>query len=322
MRRAVFAAVLSATVLVAWPETRAAVPDQDPVRRLRPVCTLGDRRAITTGEIEDRIQAMPPFQRATFGSTVVDIRKRFLLEVLVPEGLFALGGKEEKLDLVLPSAFDVERAISKGTLKKLRDLIGPAANIPMPEVQQYYDEHRDRYDTPERIQIWRILCKTQEEAQTVLDTAKKDGTPKTFGDLARDHSIDKGSNLRSGNVGFINPDGSSNEPGLKLDVAVVHAAQTVRDGQFVPAPVKEGDGYAVVWRRGTIAANKRDVADVAAQIRDTMWKARVKTATDALLAHLRTARLRDYNDAPLVGLTLPGAGDAGGLVVRHDAAAP
>jgi len=155
----------------------------------------------------------------------------------------------------------------------------------------------------------------------VLDEAKKEPTDKEFGDLARDHSIDKASNLRGGNIGFVTVDGVSNEPGLKIDPAVVRAAQGVRDGQFVAAPVREGEGFAVVWRRGTIPANKRSVDDVAAQIRDTLWKTRVKTETDKLVADLRAARLKDLNEAALADLPASIGSDAGNVVLRTDAAA-
>jgi peptidyl-prolyl cis-trans isomerase C len=184
-------------------------------------------------------------------------------------------------------------------VRAIRARLGPESSIPMEDVEAYYDANRSRYDTPERTQIWRILCKTKDEAQTVLDAAKKDPTSKGFADLAREHSIDKGTNLRGGNLGFITPEGTSNEPGLRVDPAVVKAAQAVHDGELVPAPVAEGENWAVVWRKGTIVATKRPVDQVAAQIRDTLWKARVKDETDELTASLRASRLRDLDEAPI-----------------------
>src|SRR5579883_829687 len=79
-------------------------------RRATPVAQIGGSRTITVGELEDRIAALPPFQRATFGATPDAVKHEFLLSVLIPESLFALGGAADKLDEQLPTAFEVERA--------------------------------------------------------------------------------------------------------------------------------------------------------------------------------------------------------------------
>jgi len=327
MRRALLAAVVFAT-LVASTRTRAddagttgvasADPGAEKARRAAIVARIGER-TITAGELEDRLAALPPFQRATFGADAAAVRRAFLQQVLVPEGLYALGAAEQKLDQTAPTSFEVERAVSNATLRAIRQKLGPESAIAQADVQAYYDANRDRYDTPERYQIWRILCKTEDEAKDVLAQASKSLDIKTFGDLARDHSLDKSSNLRAGNLGFLSADGVSNEPGLKVDPAVVKAAQGVRDGQLVPAPVPEGDAFAVVWRHGTIPATKRSVDDVAAQIRDTLWKARVKVETDKLVASLRASKLRDFNDGPLFDLPTTLGSEAGALLPQHPA---
>jgi peptidyl-prolyl cis-trans isomerase C len=311
MRHALFAAVLTAGMLMVEGEIRAD-PAADAVRRARVVATLGTTRTITVGELEDRIGALPPFQRASFGADAAAVRRAFLAQVLLPEALESLGGEGQKLDRQPQTSFELERARSQAAVRAVRARVGPASAIPMVDVDKYYDDNRARYDTSERYQIWRILCKTKEEAQTVLDAVKRDPTPKTFGDLARQRSIDKASNLREGNLGFVSLDGTSNEPGFRVDTSIVRAAQGVRDGQLVAAPVPEGDGFSVVWRKGTVAATKRTVDQVAAQIRDMLWKTRVKDETDKLVASLRAAKLHDLNVSLLANLGTALSSDAGG----------
>jgi peptidyl-prolyl cis-trans isomerase C len=276
-------------------------------------------RDITVGELEDRLADLPPFQRATFGDTPDLVRRAFLMQVLVPEALFALGGEAQKLAEQPRTAHDIDRALSNATLRALREQLGPSSAVPMQDVQQYYDENRAKYDTPERYQVWRILCKTRDDAAVVLDQARKDPTPKTFGDLAREHSLDKATNLRQGNLGFLTPDGTSNEPGLRVDPAVVRAARGVHDGEFVPAPVPEGEYFSVVWRRGTIAAFHRTVDEAAAQIRDVLWKARLKKETDQLVEKLQAAKVRDLDPSLLDTIDLPADPDAGGMALRRHA---
>jgi peptidyl-prolyl cis-trans isomerase C len=294
-------------------------------RRDRVVASIGAAphvRAITVGELEDRFGTLPPFQRASFGATTDLARRNFLTQILVPEALLAVAADERNLAQEPRIAYDLDRVVSNAAIRSIRARIGPASAIPFEDVQKYYDDNRARYDAPERIQVWRILCKTREEAALVLEQAKADPTPKTFGDLARDHSLDKATNLRAGNLGFLTLDGTSLEPGLRVDPAVVRAAHGVRDGELVAAPVPEGDSFAVVWRRGTIASNRRGVEDVAAQIRDALWKERVKHETDRLLGELRASKLRDFDASLVDTIPSPVDTDAGGVALRRRTSAP
>jgi peptidyl-prolyl cis-trans isomerase C len=304
MRRALFVLLLLAGMLAGRGETRADDAGAAREHRLRIVAHVGPA-TITVGALEDRIVDLPPFQRASFGGTRDAVRRAFLSEVVVRETLLALGAAGLRLGDQPPAAYQIERARSGATIRAIRARIGPAAAIPMGEVERYYDENRARYNVPERYQIWRILCKAREDAQLVLEAAKRDPTPATFGALAREHSLDKATYLRAGNLGFIAADGSSNEPGLRVDPAVVRAAQSVVDGALAPEPVPEGEYFSVVWRRGTIAPTKRTVADAAAQIRDALWKARVKEETDKLVAGLRAGNLRALDTSLLGSLDIP-----------------
>jgi peptidyl-prolyl cis-trans isomerase C len=299
-----FACICGAVSLLATADTRGDGAADLTGRHEAIVARIGPVRAIHASELEASLRALPPFQRTAFGSTPDVVRRHFLMEILVPQALLALGGDSRQLANQPRVAYEIERARSSATLRVVRERIGAAAAISMQDVLKYYEDNRTRYDTPERYHLWRILCPTPETALFVLEQIKRDPTPAKFGELARDHSLDKATSLRDGNLGFLTADGSSNEPGLRVDPAIVHAAQGVRDGEIVPTTVAEGPYFSVVWRRGTIAGNKRKVDAVAAQIRDALWKSRVKEATDALLVALRAAKLRDYNNAVLEDVDL------------------
>jgi peptidyl-prolyl cis-trans isomerase C len=91
---------------------------------------------------------------------------------------------------------------------------------------------------------------------------------------------------------------------------------------LVAAPVPEGDSFAVVWRRGTVAPNRRSVEDVAAQIRDALWKDRVKRETDRLVSDLRAAKLRDLDLSLVDGIPSPADSDDGGVALRKRTGGP
>jgi peptidyl-prolyl cis-trans isomerase C len=298
---AVLAALAVASLFVTRDSTRAETNAEEASRRAKIVVRVG-AKTMTLGELEDRISAVPRFQLATFGADPDAIRHKFVSDIIVPELLLAAGAEDRKLDRELPTSHQVERARSSAALRAVRAEVGSAAAIPMDDVKKFYDDNRSRYDAPERYGIWRILCKTKDEAAEVLAAAKKDATPKNFETLAREHSVDKATYLRSGNLGFVAPDGSSNEAGLKVDAVVPKAAASVKDGELVGEPVKEGDNWAVVWRRGTIGASRRSVEDAAGQIRDTLWKQRVEQASKKLEDDLRARRVKEVNPDLLQGI--------------------
>ncbi len=270
---------------------------------------------ITTGELEDRIAQVPRFQLGTFGTTPDDVRHKFLEQVLIPEALYAQAARDQHLDTQLPTSGLVMRAQANAAVRTARAELGPATAVTMKDVQAYYEENKSRYDTPERYNVWRILCKTREEAVAVIETAKKDLSVANFNTLARDHSTDKATNQRGGNLGFLALDGSSNEAGLHVDPAVAKAAASVKDGELVGQPVAEGAAFAVVWHRGTVPAVRRPVEDVASQIRDTIWKHREELAIKKLIAELRTAHLKEVNDGLLNGIEISSVD--GAIEPRH-----
>jgi peptidyl-prolyl cis-trans isomerase C len=268
------------------------------------VCVTVGARKITVGELEDRMAGVPRFQLGPFGNNDAEITKGFVDQVVLPEALYAMGAETRGLDKQLPTSYLLERARSTATMNAVRAQIGAANAIPMSDVQAYYDANKAHYDAPERYRIWRILCKTEDESTDVLASAKKDPTPKEWEDLARQHSLDKGSYLKGGDLGVVAPDGTSNESGLKIDPALFTAAGTVKDGEIVPQPVAEGSAFAVVWRRGTIPASHRSVDDAAAQIRDTLWKQRVEQAQKTLIDDLRAKNVKELHEDLLEGIEI------------------
>jgi peptidyl-prolyl cis-trans isomerase C len=294
--RRVFA---SAALLLAFGVARADAPN-DPRRAA--VCVHVGPRDITVGEVEDRMAQVPPFQLRTFGNTDAEIRRAFVDQVIIPDALWAQGASARHIDTQVPTRFDLDRARAQATLRALKARLGPPQSVSMDDVQAYYDKNKARYDAPERYQIWRISCATREEAQSVIADAKKDPTVPHWNKLARDHSLDKATYLRGGNVGFVTLDGQSNETGLKIEPAVAKAASTVKDGEIVSDPVAEGSGFAVVWRRGTVGASHRSVADVKDQIQWAIMRQREEDEKKKLLADLRAKNVKEYNPEILTGI--------------------
>lgn len=286
----------------------------DAERRAKVAVRVGET-AVTVGELEDRLAAIPPFQLRTFGESREAIVNKYIDDVVVRELLLGAGAEQRGLAKELPWEHQLQRARSSATLRALRkDTPSPNA-IPLEDVKRFYEENRSRFDSPERVNLWRILCKTREEAETVLATAKREPTIAKYNDLAREHSIDKATNFRGGNLGFLAADGTSNEAGLKVDPALVQAASAVKDGEFVPQPVPEAGAFAVVWRRATVPANKRTLEESTAQIRTTLYRERTEAAEKKLMTDLRARNVKEVNYDLLKIIEL-GATDAGLTIPR------
>lgn len=285
-----------------------AVQAQEKERRSRVAIRVGER-SMTVGEIEDRLANMPPFQRATFGVGREAILQAFIQQVLVRDMLLAAGAEARGLATKTPTVHQLARASSNATLRAVRAAVKPSATISDDEVRAFYEQNRVRFDAPERLQLWRILAATQEDAAVILAEASKELTTNKWNDLAREKSIDKATNMRGGNLGFLAPDGTSNEAGLKADPALVRAAaKDAKDGELVPHAVAEGEHFAVVWRRGTLPASHRSIEEVAPQIRTTLYRERLEKAEKSHIDELRQAQVRDVDPSLLGLIVLPPGG--------------
>ncbi len=303
-----FAAFALAIGLAAAPLSSRA-DDPEAVRRGKVVLKV-DGRGVTVGELEDRLAGIPPFQLVTFGATRDEVVKAYVDQILVRDLVLAAGADKQGLAKEVPTKHQLDRALSNATLRKARAAYPSASAIPMEDVKRYYEDNKSRFDSPERINVWRILVKTRGEADAVIQAAKSDSSITKFNDLAREKSIDKATNMRGGNLGFLGPDGTSNEAGLKVDPEIVKAALTVKDGELVQTPVPEGASFAVVWRRATVPANKRTLDESTAQIRATLFRERTEHGEKALIDGLRAKNLKERNEG-LLGIIELRAFDAG-----------
>ncbi len=270
-----------------------------PARRDRAVARIGDRRPVTVGELEDLISAMPRFQRASYGASADAVRRRVLDEVAVPRALLEQAADARGVARDPATTYALDRALSGATVRALRARAGVPAAVSDADAQAYYDSNRARFESPARYRLSRILCATNDDALAVLAAARADPSPKAFEALARERSLDKATNLRAGDLGFVDVDGAGVDPGVRVDPAIVQASTRVRDGDLVPFPVPEGDHFAVVWRRGTLPATRRPFAEAAPEIRRVIADDRTRAATRDLVASLRAAHLRDLDDSAL-----------------------
>ncbi len=319
MRRFAALALPIAALLVAPP--RAAQGDgKDAV-----VATVGDGK-ITVGEVERRLRSVPAWQLKTLGEKPADIRRNFLEKVLIPELLFEQEARRRKIEND-PAAHERLREILRQAMEnRLRETAASEKAVSAEEIKAFYDQNLHRFHTPRRIKLWRILVADEAQAKKLIAELKAGGdkAAKTWTEAARAHSLDKATHLRDGNLGFVHPDGQTEAPRVRVDPALFAAADKVKDGEVVPAPVKEGDKWAVVWRRGSMEEVHRTLAQEESAIRQVLQRKKLEDSMAKLLEKLRSDRLEGKNEALLEYVSIDVYGDIGarrkpGIVPRSSA---
>ncbi|WP_437534304.1 peptidyl-prolyl cis-trans isomerase [Sorangium sp. So ce726] len=251
-----------------------------------PVARVGDA-AITASEVERRLAQVPPFQLQTFGRTPEAIRKNFVSQVLVRELLLAQGAAAQKLTERADVQDRVRGVLRSALLQRIQAEAAASSPVTDEEVRAYYEAHRDRFSSPAMVALWRILVATRGEAEAILAELKKDPSPQRFKDIAREKSLDKATSMRGGDLGFVASDGTTSEPGLKVDPGLLSAAAAVKDAELVPEPVPEGDGFAVLWRRQSRKPVSRSLEQEAPSIRQILAHGKAEAQVKQLLDRLR-----------------------------------
>ena len=275
-----------------------------------------------------RLAALPSYQLSRYGGTAEEQKKKFVQEVLVPEMLFGEEALARKLDADPKLKDKVRESLRDAVDRNLREEALKAQPITPEEIQKYYDDNKARYETPKRIKIWRIQVPDEPAAKAIIALAKGADGPKRWSDEARERSLDKATAQRSGDLGFVRPDGSTDVPRVHVDPAVYAAADKVADGAVVPQPVKEGEAFSVIWRRGSIEATNRSLKDETDSIRQVLERRRIETARQDLLRKLKTEQVKESHPELLQHIEIENASPQrrdmmrdGGLRRRRDGGA-
>ncbi|NUP14486.1 MAG: peptidylprolyl isomerase [Polyangiaceae bacterium] len=268
---------------------------------------------ITVGELERRLAETPRSDLAEFGSTPEEVRRNYLDRIMISDALLAEEARARGLDK--------HRDVRDRSLGALRAMVlhdvrtdAKANEISDEDVKSYFDQNQAKFAAPKRVGIYRILVATEAEAKAIIqDLAVTDPNkgpdPKKWNDLARDKSLDKANHLRGGNLGFVSDDGTTGQAENRVDPAIYQAVLKVKDGALVPEPVKEGDRWAVVWKKQSMGAVTRSLEIEAPTIRAAIADERMRAAVQALLEKLRPELVKELNPELCDMVTVNSAGE-------------
>ncbi len=306
MRASKLLAVGIALVATSW-QARMVHADVSP-DEVTIVARVGTR-TLSVAEVSRRIAQIPPFQLRSLGTTADEVRRAFVDRVMVRELLLAQGAVDAKLTDREEVADRLRGVHRNATLAQVRADAAGSAPVADAEVKAYYEANATKYHAPARVQIWRIQVEKREEAVALLADLKKDASPKRWNELAREQSLDRATNLRGGNLGFVAPDGTTSEAGMKVDGALLAAVATAKDAELLPEPVKDGERWSVLWRRQSMRAIDRELATEAALIRPILVHERGETRVRALVEKLREERVTEFSPDVVEMLEVSASGE-------------
>jgi peptidyl-prolyl cis-trans isomerase C len=250
---------------------------------------------MTAEDVSRRLASLSGYQLARHGSTPDEVKKGFVNEVLVPELLFGEEGARRKLDQT-PEMTDRRRdALRDAVDRALREEVLEKEPITAEEIKKYYEDNRSRYETPKRIRVWRVQVDDEAAAKELISQAKGPNGTKHWSDFARERSLDKPTAQRNGDLGFVRADGTTDVPRVMVDKTVFVAVDKVPDGTIVSQPLKEGERWSVLWRRGSVEATRRTLEDEERSIRQILERRRIDGARQDLLAKLRKEQLTEIH---------------------------
>lgn len=283
-----------------------AVADTAPIAEVGPVAIDADR-------FRQRAALVSALEWPELGATWPAQRRRFLEDVLIAEALLTLAAERERP--ALPPARD--RALAR-TLTAALDAEAAGVAPDEAELRAYYARHASEFVAPRALALWRILLASEAEARAVIAELRVP-TPAAFSRLARERSTDHATHMRAGNLGQVSADGQTEMPELRVATALFEAADRVRDGELVPEPVREGDAFAVVWRRASRPARAESLAAATPFITRRLMDERAAAAQRELLERLRREHLAAYHPERVAAYE-PSFPESGGPLRRPGAA--
>lgn len=158
----------------------------------------------------------------------------------------------------------------------------------------FYAEHHYEFEKPERFRLFRILVDSEAEASALLQKLPAVVQLETWRALAREHSRDRATHQRGGDLGYVSPDGSTDVPEVRVEAGLYAAAQSLADGELLRRPVPEGERFALLWRRGSLAAVSRPLPEVKEQLSARLRHASAQEQLEGLVQAGRSRDLHDY----------------------------
>ncbi len=280
-----------------------------------PVVAKGNGISITADEFKARLDEQSPFIRARY--TTLDRKKEFLDSLIRFE---VLAREAEKQGLAKDP--DVQNTLKKIMVQKLVQKNfqdpGNAADVPEPELQKYYDGHKDEYVRAKRVRVAAIVwnapqgsperAKKLAAAQKALAKLKAEEKKNTlaFAQLVAEYSEDAATKGMAGDLQFRTQE--ELEKGYSKEVA--DAAFKLKPGES-SGVVQAQQGVYLLKYTGEQPEMNRTFDQVKAQIANKLHREKKTKEFDEWLKSLREQAKVAVDDKALEAVEVQAAAPGG-----------
>lgn len=249
-------------------------------------------------------------KQPTEGDKLTEADKKEVLDRLVDEKLLYLEALKKGLD----KDPKVQKVMVNTLLRQ--DVYGSVRNSDFKDedLQKYYEDHKDEFIVPEKVQIKRILIKISDqrpdaaaETEAKRIVAELSKAPDSFKDLASKFSEDP-YRRRGGDVGFVAQTG---KPGL--DPAVVDKAFTMKVNE-ISAPFKSSEGWNIVQVANRRERVERTFQQMKGSVLRKVKNDKLKALYDGYVANLRATAKIDVKADKLAAIDVKSSRKAGGAL--------
>lgn len=279
----------------------------------RVIAKVGDR-PITLGDYAKTLDRMDPFDRLRYQTKE---RRRELLNEMVNVELLAAEAKRRGLDKE-PETEDAVRTILRDAmLAESRSDLPTPAEIPMADVNAYFEANAEKFSEPERRRVAAVVLADKKDAAKILKEAQKAATPAAWGDLFAKYSTTapKGKNAGNpaelaGDLGIVGPMSDPKGGNPRVPDAVRAAAFTLPAVGAVAADIVEAEGKVYIVRlNGITPSHRRTVGESERSIRVLLLQERMLKKERDLEAELRKKYPVQIDDQALAQVKIPSGMD-------------
>ena len=149
------------------------------------------------------------------------------LSVLIRDEFLADLGYQRKLQKSEAVIEEVERVRDELLASRLRRALWDTVQISNKEIQDYFEQNKDKYKIPEMVDVQEIMVRDKTTADSLHDVVARGDN---LADLAREHSVRKWAAKKGGALGYISEDtfGEIGRRAVKMSIGELSGSVPVK----------------------------------------------------------------------------------------------